>query len=34
MKLTALAPSIGAEITIIDLAACCDCATDSIDKAS
>ena len=33
MKVTALAPSMGAEITNIDLAACCDRATGSIDSA-
>ena len=32
MKVTALAPSMGAEITNIDLAACCDRATGSIDS--
>ena len=33
MKVTALAPSMGAEITNIDLAACFDRATGSIDSA-
>jgi taurine dioxygenase len=33
MKVMALAPSMGAEITNIDLAACCDRATGSIDSA-